>query len=707
MLSVGVCIMPNKLNTRYAQGLIRRLSRKFQLVIFNPDLILHEPVESWPRLNTLITFYHTTLPFDKVVKYYKMYGVRTPNDLLMQYALFDRRVTMTILQSLSINTPRCLFVNRTEFSLPFGLIDDIESCFNIKLKFPLNEVEEIDENTIRIDGKIMKKPFVEKPVSSEDHNIYVYYPNGGGVRKLFRKQNNRSSELDMTIKTIRRNGSYIYEELLNGDGLDIKVYGLGCIKVYAETRKSPTVDGIVDRDEAGRERRTKIELRDYEREYAFKISAALKQLICGFDMIRVGDQSYVIDVNGWSFVKNDESYYDDCSIVLCNFIDKEKIDGIVRIYRHADRTPKEKMKIRILKEGNKSEEELIDELLNNQLSINKEVKSYKKQIKTTETYVELVLKRGGELTDLGKIQCIRGGRILKDELCDDELLKRLNVYSSNENRVKDSAKYFGEALTGHPITIVEDRPLLGDNSKAINIFDINKENLKEIIFDEEEVIRNFVKKLGNGIVTNKLEFNERWKKLAEKMINSQRLSHSNISELYDNLRYDLVHLREDLMVHFPSIRIFYNLLKKYIFIIRSIEYGLTNKSIMDTGLIVVEDLLKQIFDDIETGKTNIYFTKESKMRNLWNVIFLVFKSEIEINNYKNKICNNGDNGLIPILDFGYMSYISFKRIGSIIIISINCGATGYEDEHLLPDEILSFKVTKEKMKLRLENLFIK
>lgn len=45
------------------------------------------------------------------------------------------------------------------------------------------------DDQIEVNGVIFNKPFVEKPLNAEDHNIRIYYPfsAGGGSQRLFRK----------------------------------------------------------------------------------------------------------------------------------------------------------------------------------------------------------------------------------------------------------------------------------------------------------------------------------------------------------------------------------------------------------------------------------------------------------------------------------------------------------------------------------------
>ena len=33
-----------------------------------------------------------------------------------------------------------------------------------------------NEDVIKIHGMFFQKPFVEKPISAEDHNVYIYFP---------------------------------------------------------------------------------------------------------------------------------------------------------------------------------------------------------------------------------------------------------------------------------------------------------------------------------------------------------------------------------------------------------------------------------------------------------------------------------------------------------------------------------------------------
>ena len=263
----------------------------------------------------------------------------------MQKVLWDRRICLRILDSMKVATPRRVEVNRDggpTLASP-ELAQHIRKYSGVRLPGPedgtgggsaiTKQVELVDEgDTLVVDGMSITKPFVEKPINGDDHNVIIYFPKnheGGGARRLFRKIGNKSSEWDPSLITPRciteQDTSYIYERFLKTENAeDVKAYTVGPDYCHAETRKSPVVDGLVRRNTHGKELRYVTNLSDHEKDMASRVSRGFGQRICGFDLLRANGQSYVIDVNGWSFVKDNEHYYNKCANILRAMFSTEK-----------------------------------------------------------------------------------------------------------------------------------------------------------------------------------------------------------------------------------------------------------------------------------------------------------------------------------------------------------------------------------------------
>eukprot|EP00071_Canis_lupus_P019694 XP_013967628.1 inositol hexakisphosphate and diphosphoinositol-pentakisphosphate kinase 2 isoform X13 [Canis lupus familiaris] len=357
---VGICSMAKKSKSKPMKEILERISlfKYITVVVFEEDVILNEPVENWPLCDCLISFHSKGFPLDKAVAYAKLRNPFVINDLNMQYLIQDRREVYSILQAEGILLPRYAILNRDP--------NNPKEC---------NLIE--GEDHVEVNGEVFQKPFVEKPVSAEDHNVYIYYPTsaGGGSQRLFRKIGSRSSVYSPE-SNVRKTGSYIYEEFMPTDGTDVKVYTVGPDYAHAEARKSPALDGKVERDSEGKEVRYPVILNAREKLIAWKVCLAFKQTVCGFDLLRANGQSYVCDVNGFSFVKNSMKYYDDCAKILGNIVMRElapqfhipwsipleaedipivpttsgtmmELRCVIAVIRHGDRTPKQKMKMEV------------------------------------------------------------------------------------------------------------------------------------------------------------------------------------------------------------------------------------------------------------------------------------------------------------------------------------------------------------------------
>lgn len=385
-IRIGVCVMVKKvkcdakLNHVSSSPMRQILDRleafgEFEIIVFGDKVILEDPIERWPDCDCLIAFYSSGYPLEKVEEYAALRKPFLVNELEPQYLLHDRRKVYQRLETFGISVPSYALVNR---------------------EVPYQEVEYFveEEDFIEVNGNRFWKPFVEKPVDGDDHSIMIYYPSsaGGGMKELFRKVGNRSSEFHPEVRRVRREGSYIYEEFMPTGGTDVKVYTVGPEYAHAEARKSPVVDGVVMRNPDGKEVRYPVLLTPAEKQMARDVCRAFRQAVCGFDLLRCEGRSYVCDVNGWSFVKNSHKYYDDAACLLRKmFLDakaphlssaipptlpwkvneqiqvsegltrqgsgiigtfgqSEELRCVIVVIRHGDRTPKQKVKLKVTEE---------------------------------------------------------------------------------------------------------------------------------------------------------------------------------------------------------------------------------------------------------------------------------------------------------------------------------------------------------------------
>ena len=139
------------------------------MIIFGDDRILNEPACDWPTVDVLIAFYSAGFPLDKAEEYVRLRKPFVLNDLGMQRTLMDRRKVYDLLEKSGIDVPRHVYVSRD------GYVSHSAGAVGTGAR---QDLEEFDDH-IEVNGVTINKPFVEKPVDADDHNVHIYYPQVG------------------------------------------------------------------------------------------------------------------------------------------------------------------------------------------------------------------------------------------------------------------------------------------------------------------------------------------------------------------------------------------------------------------------------------------------------------------------------------------------------------------------------------------------
>lgn len=187
------------------------------IYLFPEEVILNEPIENWYLCDCLICFYSAEFPLDKAIAYTNLRNPYVLNDLQRQFDLMDRLLLfckLIVMATCTSNRGSMSFAVICDLGVESirhwpslaSPIRDMSSMIQMIKVAPLyycfvifclvkNNVCNLGStliehnDSIEVNGETFHKPFVEKPVSADDHNICIYYQSsvGGGSQRLFRK----------------------------------------------------------------------------------------------------------------------------------------------------------------------------------------------------------------------------------------------------------------------------------------------------------------------------------------------------------------------------------------------------------------------------------------------------------------------------------------------------------------------------------------
>jgi inositol-hexakisphosphate/diphosphoinositol-pentakisphosphate 1-kinase len=171
-ITVGVLALNKKAKSRAFLNLASEMAKiGYPLHIFGDDVIFGKDITEWPVFPALICFASDGFPLAKAQSYIELRKPFLINDPEVEADLGVRWKVYQRLKAAGVPCP--------EYLLPNSPNDVI-----------------VHKDGIVIDGKNLNRPFVEKPVNANNHDVWIYFDDPErSVRKLFRKTDSHASDI--------------------------------------------------------------------------------------------------------------------------------------------------------------------------------------------------------------------------------------------------------------------------------------------------------------------------------------------------------------------------------------------------------------------------------------------------------------------------------------------------------------------------------
>lgn len=178
--------MDKKTRSKPMKEIIKRLpAEMFEVIIFPESMILNDPVDTWPRVECLIAFYSNGFPLHKAIEYSETVKPFLLNDLQAQVLLQDRRSVYDMLESIQVPVAKHVYLERDKPGAPCEIeeFDDYIIVNGVQINKPLLEKPvDADNHNIHIYYPVSAGGGTKRLFRKVKNRSSEFYPNENDLR---------------------------------------------------------------------------------------------------------------------------------------------------------------------------------------------------------------------------------------------------------------------------------------------------------------------------------------------------------------------------------------------------------------------------------------------------------------------------------------------------------------------------------------------